>query len=60
MAEAGDDVNNNERTIHPYPGKTKSKVWDYFGFYKIKEGPATRQTLDMTRHLPTLSKEIYK
>ena len=54
MAEAGDDVNNNERTIHPYPGKTESKVWDYFGFYKIKEGPATRQTLDMTRHLPTL------
>ena len=44
------DRNNNtslERQIYSFPGKTKSKVWDYFGFYKVKDGPASKHTLDM-------------
>jgi hypothetical protein len=35
-------------TLYNYPGKTKSKVWDYFGFLKIKDGPVSKQTLDMS------------
>lgn len=32
------DPNNNNyetRQIYSYPGKTKSRVWEYFGFYKM-------------------------
>ena len=39
------DPNNNNyetRQIYSYPGKTKSRVWEYFGFYKIKEGPPSK------------------
>nr|XP_022289058.1 zinc finger BED domain-containing protein 1-like [Crassostrea virginica] len=46
------DRNNNtslERQIYSFPGKTKSKVWDYFGFYKVKDGPASKHTLDMSQ-----------
>jgi len=43
--------NNNipdVQTIYPYPGPTKSEVWEYFGFLELKEGPSTRHNLDMT------------
>lgn len=43
--------NNNipdVQTIYPYPGPTKSEVWEYFRFLELKEGPSTRHNLDMT------------
>ena len=35
-------------TIYPYPGKrSKNNTWKYFGFLKLKEGPPTRENLDI-------------
>jgi len=42
--------NNNIPDVHtnyPYPGCTKSKLWEYFGLLKIKEGPPTKHNLDI-------------
>jgi hypothetical protein len=36
------------QAIYPYPGQTKSKVWEYFGFLKIKEGPPTKHNLHLS------------
>ena len=33
--------------ISRYPGNARSKVWGYFGFYQLKEGPKTKENLDM-------------
>ena len=34
--------------IFNYPGaRRKSKVWDTFGFLKVKAGPPTKENLDM-------------
>ena len=43
--------------VHLYPGNTKSKVWDFFEFYKIKEGPPKKTTLDMTVSISKLCKK---
>ena len=37
-------------TIYSYPGnRSKSKVWKYFGFLKVKQGPPTRENLDKSK-----------
>ena len=36
-----------ELEISRYPGNARSKVWEYFGFYQLKEGPKTKENLDM-------------
>ena len=28
-----------------HPGNVRSKVWEYFGFYKVKEGPKTKENM---------------
>ena len=46
--EAEAKLEAGDRTIYPFPGKkTKLKVWNFFGFHKIKEGPPTKENLDM-------------
>ena len=35
-----------ELEICCYPGNARSKVWGYFGFYQLKEGPKTKGNLD--------------
>ena len=35
-----------ELEICRYPGNARSKVWGYFGFYQLKEGPKTKENLD--------------
>ena len=37
----------DELEICRYPGNARSKVWGYFGFYQLKEGPKTKENLDM-------------
>ena len=33
-------------TIYSYPGnRSKSRVWKYFGFLKLKQGPPTRENI---------------
>lgn len=50
----------NVREIYPYPGgRKKSKVWDTFGFYKIKPGPATKENLDMSQAICRICKKSY-
>ena len=39
----------SELEICRYPGNARSKVWEYFGFYQLKEGPKTKENLDMTK-----------
>ena len=36
-----------ELEICRYPGNARSKVWGYFGFYQLKEGPKTKENLNM-------------
>lgn len=45
--------------IYPFPAITKSKVWDFYGFYKIKEGPPLRENLDMTKAVCRLCLKKY-
>ena len=69
MAASMEDANNNavnkdaagveERVIYPYPGHQKSKVWEYFGFYKLKDGPASKDNLDMTYAICRLCTKKY-
>lgn len=66
MAGESVDSNNNDvegykgdRVIYPYPGQTKSKVWEYFGFYKSKEGPPTKVNLDMSQAVCRLCLKKY-
>lgn len=60
MSEEDISINNNgiqrsessdggNMEIYPFPAITKSKVWDFYGFYKVKEGPPLRENLDMTK-----------
>ena len=35
--------------IFDYPGNAKSMVWKYFGFYKSKECPATKENLHISK-----------
>lgn len=47
------DNNNNMATkdeLFPFPGgKARSMVWKYFGFYKVNEGPPTKENLEMNK-----------
>lgn len=36
-----------ELEICCYPGNARSKVCEYFGFYQLKEGPKTKENMDM-------------
>jgi len=48
-----------EWEIRRYPGNARSKVWEYFGFYQVKEGPKTKDNLDMTKVICRLCKKQY-
>lgn len=63
-------INNNEiqrsesydrgdMEIYPFPAITKSKVWDFYGFYKVKDGPPLRENLDMTKAVCRLCLKKY-
>lgn len=57
-----DDKNDNNEgpEICPYPGgKARSEVWKYFGFYKAKIGPPTKENLDMTHAVCRLCRKKY-
>ena len=36
----------DELEICRYPGNARSKVWEYFGFHQVKEGPKTKENLE--------------
>ena len=42
-----------------YPGNTMSKVWEYFGFYQVKEGPKTKENMDTTKLICRLCRKQY-
>ena len=42
-----------------YPENARSKVWEYFGFYQVKEGPKTKENLDMTKVICRLCRKQY-
>ena len=47
--------------IFNYPGaRRKSKVWDTFGFLKVKAGPPTKENLDMDHAICRLCRKSYK
>ena len=47
-------------TIYSYPGnRSKSRVWKYFGFLKLKQGPPTRENLDISKALCRYCKKEY-
>ena len=48
-----------ELEICRYPGNDRSKVWEYFGFYQLKEGPKTKENLDMTKVICRLCRKKY-
>lgn len=43
MADSSIDLDN---LVVPF-GKARSKVWDYFGFRRVRAGPAIKENLDM-------------
>ena len=54
--------NNLLETIFNHPvGKARSEVWKVFGFYKLRgrQGPATRENLDMTKAVCWLCRNEY-
>ena len=45
----GNQSSASEEEIFNFPGgRRKSKVWNTFGFLKIKPGPPTKENLDMS------------
>ena len=48
-----------ELEICCYPGNARSKVWEYFGFYQLKEGPKTKEDLDMIKVICRLCRKQY-
>jgi len=40
-------IAENDTEIYPFPGKVRFVVWTYFGFQKIKPGPAIKEYLNM-------------
>ena len=42
-----------------YPGNARSEVWEYFGFYQVKEGPKTKENLDITKVICRLCRKQY-
>ena len=48
------------KAIYDFPGrKTKSNVWKYFGFYKLKPGPPSKENLDMSFAVCKICKKTY-
>ena len=48
-----------ELEICRYPGNARSKVSKYLGFYQLKEGPKTKENLDMMKVICRLCKKQY-
>ena len=48
-----------ELEICRYPGNARSKLWEYFVFYQVKEGPKTKENLDMTKVICRLCRKQY-
>ena len=48
-----------ELEICRYPGNTRSKLWEYFVFYQMKEGHKTKENLDMTKVISRLCRKQY-
>jgi hypothetical protein len=45
----------------PYPAKNKSvQVWIYFGFRKIKEGPANKENFEIAKAICKIYGKEYK
>ena len=44
--------------LDDHPGAKNSIVWQYFGFIKAKDEPATKTNLDMTKALYIMSEII--
>jgi hypothetical protein len=49
----------HEKNIFPYPGKTVSRVWDYFGFQKLNAGPPVKENLDMSKVICKICQKTY-
>ena len=49
----------DESEIYPYPGVARSFVWKYFGFQKKKDGPPSKQNLDMDTVICKLCRKSY-
>ena len=49
----------DELEICRYPGNARSKEWEYFGFHQVKEGPKTKENLDMTKVICRLCGKQY-
>ena len=47
----------SELEICRCPGNARSKVWEYFSFYQLKEGPKTKGNLDMTKVISRLCRK---
>lgn len=56
---AADANNNLEKIIYEYPGKAKSDVWKFFGFYKKKDGPPIKENLDMSFAVCKVCRKTY-
>ena len=48
-----------ELEICRYPGNARSNVREYFGFYQLKEGPKTKENLDVTKVICRLCRKKY-
>ena len=57
MAERVSD--DAEEKLYPYPGKVKSRVWEYFRFRKTQKGPPIKANLDMDTVVCRLCKKTY-
>ena len=49
----------SELEICGYPGNTRSKLWEYFVLYQVKEGPKTKENLNMTKVICRLCRKQY-
>ena len=47
------------KDLYPYPGKTKSRVWEFFRFLKNREGPPTKHNLDMSKAICVICNKAY-
>lgn len=59
MAERVEEGTVTESQIYSYPGATRSVLWKYFGFTKKKEGPPSKQYLDMAVVICKLCQKSY-
>ena len=52
-------IDENGNKLFRNPGKTKSRVWDFFGFRKNNDGPPSKRNLDTDKVVCTLCKKTY-